>query len=46
MTAAADTPAVVAQKVREIVESGTSQVRHPVGPDAEPFLGPRATQTG
>jgi NAD(P)-dependent dehydrogenase (short-subunit alcohol dehydrogenase family) len=31
-------PLVVAQKVREIVESGTWQLRHPVGPDAEPFL--------
>jgi len=29
---------VVGQKVREIVESQTCQLRHPVGPDAEPFL--------
>ena len=35
-------PAVVAQKVREIIESGTSQLRHPVGPGAEPFLAWRA----
>jgi NAD(P)-dependent dehydrogenase (short-subunit alcohol dehydrogenase family) len=38
MAAGAGQPQVVAQKVREIVESGTSQLRHPVGPDAEPFL--------
>jgi len=38
MTAGAGQPQVVAQKVREIVESGTWQLRHPVGPDAEPFL--------
>ena len=31
------------QKIREIVESGTTQLRHPVGPDAEPFLGWRAS---
>jgi NAD(P)-dependent dehydrogenase (short-subunit alcohol dehydrogenase family) len=31
-------PQLVGQKVREIVESGTWQLRHPVGPDAEPFL--------
>jgi NAD(P)-dependent dehydrogenase (short-subunit alcohol dehydrogenase family) len=30
---------VVAEKVLEIVESGTWQLRHPVGPDAAPFLG-------
>ena len=39
MAAGAGQPQVVAQKVREIVESGTWQLRHPVGPDAEPFLG-------
>lgn len=38
MAAGAGQPRVVAQKVREIVESGTSQFRHPVGPDSEPFL--------
>jgi len=32
-------PDLVGKKVREIVESGTWQLRHPVGPDAEPFLG-------
>lgn len=36
--AGAGQPQVVGQKVREIVESGTWQLRHPVGPDAEPFL--------
>jgi NAD(P)-dependent dehydrogenase (short-subunit alcohol dehydrogenase family) len=39
MAAGAGQPLVVGQKVREIVESGTWQLRHPVGPDAEPFLG-------
>jgi NAD(P)-dependent dehydrogenase (short-subunit alcohol dehydrogenase family) len=38
MAAGAGQPHVVAQKVREIVESGTWQFRHPVGPDAAPFL--------
>lgn len=32
-------PSLVGEKVVEIVESGTWQVRHPVGPDAEGFLG-------
>ncbi len=32
-------PSVVGEKVVEIVESGTWQLRHPVGPDAEGFLG-------
>ncbi len=31
-------PSVVGEKVLEIVESGTWQLRHPVGPDAVPFL--------
>jgi NAD(P)-dependent dehydrogenase (short-subunit alcohol dehydrogenase family) len=31
-------PALVAQKILEIAESGTWQLRHPVGPDAVPFL--------
>ena len=35
-------PNEVAQKIREIIESGTLQLRHPVGPDAEPFLKWRA----
>lgn len=32
-------PSVVADKVLEIAVSGTWQLRHPVGPDALPFLG-------
>jgi len=43
MAAGAGQPQVVAQKVREIVESGTWRLRHPVGPDAEPFLGWRGS---
>src|SRR5271169_4634730 len=31
-------PSVVAQKIVEIAESGTWQLRHPVGPDAIPLL--------
>jgi NAD(P)-dependent dehydrogenase (short-subunit alcohol dehydrogenase family) len=38
-------PTVVAQKILEIVESGTWQLRHPVGPDAEPFIGWRKSMT-
>ncbi|WP_109486576.1 SDR family oxidoreductase [Occallatibacter savannae] len=38
-------PTIVAQKVLEIVESGTWQLRHPVGPDAAPFLGWRNSMT-
>ncbi len=36
-------PSLVAVKVVEIAESGTWRLRHPVGPDAEGFLGWRAT---
>ncbi len=43
MAAGAGQPLLVAQKIREIVESGTRQLRHPVGPDAAPFLGWRAS---
>ena len=32
-------PTIVADKVFEIATSGTWQLRHPVGPDAAPFLG-------
>lgn len=32
-------PSLVGEKVVEIVESGTWRLRHPVGPDAEGFLG-------
>jgi NAD(P)-dependent dehydrogenase (short-subunit alcohol dehydrogenase family) len=38
-------PALVAEKIREIIESGTQKLRHPVGPDAEGFLGWRASLT-
>jgi NAD(P)-dependent dehydrogenase (short-subunit alcohol dehydrogenase family) len=31
-------PSLVAQKILEIAENGTWQLRHPVGPDAVPFL--------
>lgn len=36
-------PTVVAEKIREIIESGTLKLRHPVGADAEAFLGWRAS---
>ena len=38
-------PHLVGDKVREIIESGTWQLRHTVGPDAEPFLQWRASMT-
>jgi len=38
-------PSIVAQKIREIIETGTWSLRHPAGPDAEPFLGWRASMT-
>ncbi len=38
-------PEQVAQKIREIIESGTWQLRHPVGADAEPFLNWRKSMT-
>ncbi|MFZ0314882.1 MAG: SDR family oxidoreductase [Candidatus Korobacteraceae bacterium] len=31
-------PSLVAQRIVEIADSGTWQLRHPVGPDAAPFL--------
>ena len=37
--------AAVAEKIRDIIESGTQKLRHPVGPDAEAFLGWRASLT-
>jgi NAD(P)-dependent dehydrogenase (short-subunit alcohol dehydrogenase family) len=43
LTAGAATPEIVAEKIREIIESGTWQLRHPIGPDALPFLGWRAS---
>ena len=36
---------VVGDKILEIAESGTWQLRHPVGPDAEPFLDWRASMS-
>jgi NAD(P)-dependent dehydrogenase (short-subunit alcohol dehydrogenase family) len=38
-------PFLVGQKIRDIIESGTWQLRHPIGPDAEPFLQWRAAMT-
>ncbi len=38
-------PVLVAQKIREIIESGTWTLRHPVGPDALAFLEWRAAMT-
>jgi len=38
-------PSLVGQKILEIVESGTWQLRHPVGPDAAPFLQWRRDKT-
>lgn len=38
-------PAIVAEKIREVIESGTWQLRQPAGPDALPFLGWRASMT-
>ena len=38
-------PAVVAEKIRQIIESGTQTLRHPVGADAEGFLGWRASMS-
>ena len=38
-------PSLVGEKILDIVESGTWQLRHPVGPDAEPFLQWRASMT-
>ncbi len=36
---------LVADKILEIAESGTWILRHPVGPDAQPFLESRASMT-
>ena len=38
-------PLVVGEKIREIVDSGTWKLRHPVGPDAEGFLAWRASMS-
>jgi NAD(P)-dependent dehydrogenase (short-subunit alcohol dehydrogenase family) len=38
-------PSLVAEKIREIIESGSWQLRHPVGPDAEGFFAWRKAMT-
>ncbi len=38
-------PTLVAEKILEIANNGTWQLRHPVGPDALPFLHWRASMT-
>jgi len=38
-------PSLVAEKIVEIAESGTWQLRHPIGPDAIPFLQWRGEKT-
>ncbi len=38
-------PTLVADKILEISESNTWKLRHPVGPDAEPFIAWRASLT-
>jgi NAD(P)-dependent dehydrogenase (short-subunit alcohol dehydrogenase family) len=38
-------PDIVGEKIREIVESDDSKLRHPVGPDAEGFLAWRASMS-
>jgi NAD(P)-dependent dehydrogenase (short-subunit alcohol dehydrogenase family) len=38
-------PSIVAEKICEIIETGTWQLRHPVGPDALPLLGWRKSMT-
>ena len=43
--AAPEAPLVVAAKIRAVIESGTWQLRHPVGANAAPFLGWRASMS-
>ena len=43
LAAGAGTPELVAEKIREIIENGTWKLRHAAGPDAQPFLGWRAS---
>jgi NAD(P)-dependent dehydrogenase (short-subunit alcohol dehydrogenase family) len=38
-------PSIVATTIRKIIDSGTWKLRHPCGPDAEPFLSWRAGMT-
>jgi NAD(P)-dependent dehydrogenase (short-subunit alcohol dehydrogenase family) len=37
-------PEAVAERIREVIESGATTLRHPVGPDAEGFLGWRTSR--
>jgi NAD(P)-dependent dehydrogenase (short-subunit alcohol dehydrogenase family) len=45
LAAGAGTPEMVGEKIREIIESDTIQLRHPVGPGAAPLLSWRASMT-
>jgi NAD(P)-dependent dehydrogenase (short-subunit alcohol dehydrogenase family) len=45
LDAGAGRPEIVGEKILEIIESGTTQLRHPAGPDAVPFLAWRAAMT-
>lgn len=38
-------PSIIAAAIRNVIESGTWKLRHPCGPDAEPFLAWRAAMT-
>jgi NAD(P)-dependent dehydrogenase (short-subunit alcohol dehydrogenase family) len=38
-------PSVIALAIKDVIESGTWKLRHPCGPDAEPFLAWRASMT-
>jgi len=38
-------PSLVAEKIREVIESGTWQLRHSAGPDGQAFLAWRASMT-
>jgi hypothetical protein len=38
-------PPVVAEKILDIIQSGTWKLRHPAGPDAEGYLQMRASMT-
>src|SRR3984885_6672618 len=38
-------PSIIAAVIKDIIESGTWKLRHPCGPDAEPFLAWRAAMT-
>ncbi|MBA2354108.1 MAG: SDR family oxidoreductase [Acidobacteria bacterium] len=38
-------PSLVADKILEVATADTDQLRHPVGPDAEPFLGWRRSMS-